>query len=155
MLRTPVDVLVPGRPIDEVRNLARTRHGSLWQRGLIIRVKGDQVRARINERHRYSQTPTLVGRLVAGTDGTRIVGTIRWTVQLINLATWSLGFLICLVVGLALMRDGRGLEGLILVVVSLFFGGLAVLFSLFLRVEREHETTRLTDEIRRTFAQRR
>jgi hypothetical protein len=155
VLRTTVDLLIPGRPINEVRDLARTRSVGWYRKGLIVRVKGDRIRARINERSRYSQTPTLVGRLIPTTAGTRVVGTIRWTLQLANLAIWGVGFLLCLVFGLYLLRDGRVLDGLILVVFSLFFGGLAVFFGWILRVEREHETTRLTDEIRRTFARRR
>jgi hypothetical protein len=153
MLRTPVDILIPDRTIDEVRDLARTRHGRWWRKGLILRVKGDRVRARIQELSRSSQAPTLLGRIVPAPNGTRVVGNIRWTIQLAWLAVWGLGLPTLLGVGLAFLHNGDVPGGLFLVAFSPFFGWMAVSSALHLRVEREYETTRLTNEIRHTFAQ--
>lgn len=135
--------------------MAQSRRGSWWRRGLILRVKGDRLRARINERSRYSQTPTLVGRLVPAADGTRVVGTIRWTQQLFNLALWPTGAVACAVAGVALVRDGDVLDAFLIGLFAVFFAGLSVLFASILQSERESETQRLAEEIRRTFARRR
>jgi hypothetical protein len=135
--------------------MAQSRRGSWWSKGLMLRVKGDRLKARINERSRYSQTPTLVGRLVPAADGTHVVGTIRWTQQLFNLALWPTGAVACAVAGIALLRDGDVLDALLIGLFAVLFAGLSVLFVSIFRSERESETKRLAEEIRRTFAQRR
>lgn len=135
--------------------MAQTRRGSWWHKGLVLRVTGDRIRARINERSRYSQTPTLVGRLVAAPDGTRVVGTIRWTLQLVNIVFMAGACLLCLWFGLDVLRSDDEVTGLLLVVFGLFFGALSGVFVYFFHAEREHETARLAEEIRLTFAKRR
>jgi len=120
----------------------------------MLRVRGDRMRARINERSQYSQTPTLVGRLVPAADGTRVVGSIRWTQQLFMLVLLPVGALLCAGAGLDLLGNGDLWGALLFGVFTLFFAALAGAHVATFRREREHETERIAQEIRRTFAKR-
>src|SRR6266508_296813 len=119
------ELFVPHRTVAELAEIVRTNGGSVFRTGLLVRIRGDRMKARANRGGRSSTPATLTGRLVAEAGGTRITGRMhRLASHLFDGAIIFAAVFMAVAATVVAIAEGPGTVGFVVCLVSAILLGL-------------------------------